>query len=105
MIILAVVTGIMAVGRYFAGGLVHRLNPTGVLLGSAIFSFAGLMLLSYSSGPVMTTLSAAVFAVGVCYFWPTMIGVTSEYKEWCTWHVYTGWRWLCGNLYGATNYG
>jgi MFS family permease len=79
MIILAVVTGIMAVGRYFAGGLVHRLNPTGVLLGSAIFSFAGLMLLSYSSGPVMTTLSAAVFAVGVCYFWPTMIGVTSEY--------------------------
>jgi MFS family permease len=69
----------MAVGRYFAGGLVHRLNPTGVLLGSAIFSFAGLMLLSYSSGPVMTTLSAAVFAVGVCYFWPTMIGVTSEY--------------------------
>jgi len=79
MIILAVVTGIMAVGRYFAGGLVHRLNPTGVLLGSAIFSFAGLLLLSIASGPVMTVLSAAVFAVGVCYFWPTMIGVASEY--------------------------
>lgn len=79
MIILAVVTGIMAVGRYFAGGLVHRLNPTGVLLGSAIFSFIGLLLLSIASGPVMTLLSAAVFAVGVCYFWPTMIGVTSEY--------------------------
>jgi hypothetical protein len=28
---------------------------------------------------VFTVLSAAVFAVGVCYFWPTMIGVTSEY--------------------------
>jgi hypothetical protein len=27
----------------------------------------------------MTVLSAAVFAVGVCYFWPTMIGVASEY--------------------------
>lgn len=79
MIILAVVTGIMAVGRYFAGGLVHRLNPTGVLLGSAIFSFIGLLLLSIASGPAMTLLSAAVFAVGVCYFWPTMIGVTSEY--------------------------
>ncbi|BFP39874.1 hypothetical protein FGF1_07190 [Flavobacteriaceae bacterium GF1] len=79
MIILAVVTGIMAVGRYFAGGLIHRLNPTGVLLGSAIFSVAGLLLLSISSGPVMTVASAAVFAVGVCYFWPTMIGVTSEY--------------------------
>jgi len=79
MIILAVVTGLMAVGRYFAGGLIHRLNPPGVLLGSAIFSVAGLYLLSISSGPVMTVLSAAVFAVGVCYFWPTMIGVASEY--------------------------
>jgi MFS family permease len=79
MIILAVVTGIMAVGRFFAGGLIHRLNPTGVLLGSSIIAFAGLMLLSLSSGPITTVLSAAVFAVGVCYFWPTMIGVASEY--------------------------
>jgi MFS family permease len=79
MIILAVVTGIMAVGRFFAGGLIHRLNPPGVLLGSAIFSTAGLLLLSISKGPVMTVASAAVFAVGVCYFWPTMIGVASEY--------------------------
>lgn len=79
MIILAVVTGIMAVGRFFAGGLIHRLNPTGVLLGSSIFAVAGLTLLSFANGPVMTVLSAAVFAVGVCYFWPTMIGVTSEY--------------------------
>ena len=79
MIILAVVTGIMAVGRYFAGGLVHRLNPIGVLLGSAIISFLGLILLSIATGPAFTLLSAAVFAVGVCYFWPTMIGVASEY--------------------------
>jgi MFS family permease len=79
MIILAVVTGLMAVGRYFAGGLIHRLNPPGVLLGSAVFSVAGLYLLSISTGPVMTVMSAAVFAVGVCYFWPTMIGVASEY--------------------------
>ncbi len=79
MIILAVVTGLMAVGRYFAGGLIHRLNPPGVLIGSAVFSVAGLLLLSISQGPVMTVLSAAVFAVGVCYFWPTMIGVASEY--------------------------
>lgn len=79
MIVLAVVTGLMAVGRYFAGGLIHRLNPPGVLLGSAVFSVLGLFLLSISSGAVMTVFSAAVFAVGVCYFWPTMIGVASEY--------------------------
>jgi len=79
MIILAVVTGLMAVGRYFAGGLIHRLNPPGVLIGSAVFAAAGLLLLSVANGPVTTVLSAAVFAIGVCYFWPTMIGVASEY--------------------------
>ena len=79
MIILAVVTGLMAVGRYFAGGLIHRLNPPGVLIGSAVISVAGLLLLSISNGAVMTVLSAAVFAVGVCYFWPTMIGAAAEY--------------------------
>jgi MFS family permease len=79
MIILVVVTGIMAVGRFFAGGLIHRLNPTGVLLGSSIITTLGLYLLSISNGAVMTLTSAAVFAVGVCYFWPTMIGVASEY--------------------------
>lgn len=79
MIILVVVTGIMAVGRFFAGGLIHRLNPIGVLLGSSVIATAGLFLLSISTGAAMTLASAAVFAVGVCYFWPTMIGVTSVY--------------------------
>jgi MFS family permease len=79
MIILAVVTGLMAVGRYFAGGLVHRLSTPGVLIGSAVFSFAGLLLLSISNGALMTVASAAVFAIGVCYFWPTMIGASAEY--------------------------
>jgi MFS family permease len=79
MIILVVVTGIMAVGRFFAGGLIHSLNPTGVLLGSSVIATIGLYLLSISSGAAMTLASAAVFAVGVCYFWPTMIGVASEY--------------------------
>jgi len=79
MIILIVVTGIMAVGRYFAGALIHRLNPIGVLLGSSVIAVAGLLLLSISTGAAMTLVSAAVFAVGVCYFWPTMIGVASEY--------------------------
>lgn len=79
MIILVVVTGIMAVGRYFAGPLIHRLNPAGVLLGSAIFSFAGLYLLSISEGAGSTMFAAIVFAVGVCYFWPTMLGFVAEY--------------------------
>ncbi len=79
MIILVVVTGIMAVGRYFAGPLVHRLNPTGVLLGSAVLSFVGLQLFSVAEGAAFTLFSAIVFAVGVCYFWPTMLGFVAEY--------------------------
>lgn len=79
MIILVVVTGIMAVGRYFAGPLIHRLNPAGVLLGSAILSFVGLYLLSIADGAAFTMFSAIVFAVGICYFWPTMLGFVAEY--------------------------
>jgi hypothetical protein len=79
MIILVVVTGIMAVGRFFAGPIIHRLNPAGVLLGSAIFSVIGMYLLSISNGAVMTMSSAILFAIGVCYFWPTMLGFVSEY--------------------------
>lgn len=79
MIVLVVITGIMAVGRFFAGPLIHKLNPPGVLLGSAVFSVIGLYLLSIAEGPGMTMGSAIVFAVGVCYFWPTMLGFVSEY--------------------------
>ena len=107
MIILVVVTGIMAIGRYFAGGLIHRLNPTGVLLGSSVIATVGLWLLSISNGAAMTLLSAAVFAVGVCYFWPTMIGVASEYvpQKWCIGHVNFGWGRFCCHLHGFTYYG
>ena len=34
--------------------------------------------LSFAAG-AMVYVSAIVFAVGVCYFWPTMIGVTAQY--------------------------
>ncbi|MEQ1587351.1 MAG: MFS transporter [Cyclobacteriaceae bacterium] len=79
MIILVVVTGIMAVGRFFAGPLIHKLNPSGVLLGSSIFSVIGLYSLSVSEGAAATLGSAILFAIGVCYFWPTMLGFVAEY--------------------------
>ena len=79
MIVLVVVTGIMALGRYFAGPLVHKLSPVGVLLGSAIIAAIGLYLYSTVSGAGSTLFAAIVFAVGICYFWPTMLGFVSEY--------------------------
>jgi len=78
MIVLGMVTGIMAVGRYFAGPLIKAFNPLGVLLMSAILTTLGLFLMASASG-AMVYVSAIIFAVGVCYFWPTMIGVTAQY--------------------------
>lgn len=77
MVILALITGLMAVGRYFGGDFVHRFDQTGVLLGSAIFTALGIFLLSTQTG-AMAYVAAIVFAVGVCYFWPNMIGFTAE---------------------------
>jgi MFS family permease len=78
MMILALTAGLMALGRFFAGPLVHAFNPAGVLVFSAVVTTIGLVLLSQASG-YMIYLSAIVFALGVTYFWPTMIGFTSEY--------------------------
>ncbi len=77
LLLLTIETGIMVIGRAFAGPIVHRLSPSGVLLGSAILAFAGLYLLGHSTGN-MLILGAIVFGMGVCYFWPTMLGFVSE---------------------------
>ena len=78
LIILAIVTGLMAVGRYFAGPVIHKINPIGVLFGSAIIASLALYLLSGATG-AMVYVAAILFSVGVMYFWPTMIGFVSEY--------------------------
>ena len=77
MIILALITGLMAVGRYFGGEFVHKFDQTGVLLGSSIFTALGIFLFSTQTGP-MAYVAAVVFAIGVCYFWPNMIGFIAE---------------------------
>lgn len=77
ILLLVWISGIMAVGRSVAGPIVHKLSPSGVLLGSAIFSGIGLYLLSISSG-YWSFGAAAVFAVGITYFWPTMLGFVNE---------------------------
>lgn len=78
LLVLALVTVLMAVGRMFAGPLIHRLNITGVLLGSAVISAIAIFAMSLATGP-MVYVAAILFAVGVCYFWPTMISFVAEY--------------------------
>ncbi|KAA9357740.1 MFS transporter [Larkinella humicola] len=77
MLILALVTGLMAIGRFFAGPIVHKFDQTGVLLGSAVFATIGIYLFSTQTG-TSAYIAAVFFAIGVCYFWPTMIGFVAE---------------------------
>jgi MFS family permease len=77
MLIMAMITGVMAIGRYFAGPIIHKFNPAGVLLYSAIVTTLGIYSMSIATGN-MVYVSALLFAFGVTYFWPTMIGFVAE---------------------------
>ena len=77
MVILALITGLMAIGRYFGGDIVHKYDQTGVLLGSAVLTAVGIFLFSTQTGG-MVYVAAIFFALGVCYFWPNMIGFVAE---------------------------
>lgn len=77
ILLLTIETGIMVIGRGFAKPVVGKLSPQGVLLMSAILASLGLYLLGHSTGN-MLFVGAIVFGMGVCYFWPTMIGFVAE---------------------------
>jgi MFS family permease len=77
ILILIWVSVVMALARLFAGPVIHRLSSVGVLLASAIIAGIGLWLLSVSAG-WWTFGAATVFALGIAYFWPNMLGVVAE---------------------------
>ncbi len=77
ILLLTIETGVMVVGRGFAEPVVHRFSPTGVLLLSAIFSALGLYILGHTTGDMLFA-GAIFFGIGVCYFWPCMLGFVSE---------------------------
>lgn len=78
ILIVTLTAGVMVLGRAFAEPIVHRFSPPGVLLLSAIISVLGLYLLSTLTGNSIFA-AAIIFGIGVCYFWPTMIGFVAEY--------------------------
>jgi MFS family permease len=77
ILILVWISAVMALARLVAGPVVHRMTGIGVLLFSSVVSGIGLYLMSISSG-VMLFAAATVFAIGVAYFWPNMLGVVAE---------------------------
>ncbi|MCB1278253.1 MFS transporter [Prosthecobacter sp.] len=71
------VSTIMTILRFYAGPIVHRISPIGLLvLGSAV-AIAGLMFLSKSVGWAIVAAST-VYAFGKTFLWSTTLGLTSE---------------------------
>lgn len=71
-------SGLMALLRYNAGGFVSKFSPTGLLVFSAILGGLGLFGMTFAENFAMIFVTATVFYLGVCFFWPTMLGFIAE---------------------------
>jgi MFS family permease len=68
---------IMMILRFFAGPIVHKLSPLGLLALSAAIAAGGLVFLSQSAG-IVVLVAATLYGLGKTFFWPTMLGVVAE---------------------------
>jgi MFS family permease len=66
--------------RFFAGPIVHKINPIGLLFGSACLGAAGLWLLGQDfTNSVWPWIGAVtIYGIGKTFYWPTLLGVISE---------------------------
>jgi MFS family permease len=71
---------LMTALRFFAGPIVHKISPVGLLFCSAVLGTAGLLLLGWSvtSTTWLWLAAVTVYGVGKTFYWPTMLGVISE---------------------------
>lgn len=78
--VLIFTSAIMMVLRFFAGPIVHKFSPIGLLVISAVLAIAGLFALSKTGGSGLFVIfsAATLYAFGKTFFWPTMLGVTAE---------------------------
>jgi hypothetical protein len=71
-------SGLMFILRFFAGPIVHRISPLGLLFVSALMGASGLYLLGGATTVTACIVAATVYGFGKTYLWPTMLGVVSE---------------------------
>jgi hypothetical protein len=78
IVILVYVSMLMFVMRHFAGTLAHKFSSIGVLWVGSLLAAVGLYLLSIANSPLTAFAAATIWAIGVCYLWPTMLACVSE---------------------------
>ncbi len=71
-------SGLMFVLRFFAGPIVHKINPLGLLCLSACCGATGLFLLGTVNTGLLVVAAATVYGIGKTFLWPTMLGVAGE---------------------------
>lgn len=75
--VLVYTSAIMFVLRFFAGPIVHKISPLGLLAICSGIAALGLYLLSLSAG-ITILIAATIYGLGKTFFWPTMLGVVAE---------------------------
>lgn len=78
LMLFAYTSMLMFVLRFFAGPIVHRISPLGLLLVSAVLGAVGLTMLGGATTVVACVVAASVYALGKTFLWPTMLAVVSE---------------------------
>jgi MFS transporter, DHA2 family, metal-tetracycline-proton antiporter len=68
---------IMTVLRFYAGPIVHRFSPIGLLVIGAAVAIVGLLFLSNATGWAILA-AATVYALGKTFLWSTTLGLTAE---------------------------
>ena len=78
ILVLVYVSAIMFVMRHFAGALEHRFSDMGLLFLCTLPAAVGLYLLSTANSPFTALVAATLWAIGVCFMWPTMLAAVSR---------------------------
>lgn len=79
ILILVYTSALMFILRFFAGPIVHKINPIGLLLASSVIACLGLLWLGSPIESVLMIFVAATFySFGKAFLWPTMLGVAGE---------------------------
>ena len=71
-------SSLMFIMRFFAGPIVERTSPLGLLFASGVLGATGLTLLGNANSIQFCVVAATVYACGKTFLWPTMLAVVSE---------------------------